>query len=384
MHDFAGLHSLALAFPRLIRTNDYWRREHPELVAAAAEKSLAKIWSQREREQPESNFLAQMAPYLEDPFRGAISRRLLAPDESALSLEARAASEALAAAGLGPDDLDLAIVSSFLPDQIGVGNAAFLARELGLRCPAWNLESACSAALVALEVAASLVRSGAHRTILVVISCTYSRVAPETDTLAWANGDGAAAFIVGPVAAGEGLLASKTINTAEGCGAMYYEIDAREDGPRVRMRSGANAGAMLREVSDRGLRECCAGAAAKAGVSLADIDFFAMPAPMAWYAAYCASELGIPRTKLVNTHPIFANTGPVLTPTSLFYAARTGRIKPGDLVMLYTVGIVSTASAAVLRWGEVGLGPTPVELDIDPQTGDASPKSSAPRSTWAF
>jgi 3-oxoacyl-[acyl-carrier-protein] synthase-3 len=215
------------------------------------------------------------------------------------------------------------------------------------------------------------VRSGSHRAILVVISCTYSRVAPETDTLAWANGDGATAFVVGPVPAGQGLLGISSIHTADGCGAMYYEIDGSSGVPQIRMRSGEHAASSLRRISERGVRECCHGAAAKAGVSLDDIDFFVMPTPTAWHAAFCAKALGFARERTINTHPVFANTGPVLMPTNLFYAALSKRIEPGSLVMVHTVGVVSTASAAVLRWGDVGLGDPPVMLSFDPATGDA-------------
>lgn len=355
-----GLRSLAVNFPRAVRTNDYWRERYPEMVAGQTDRNLSRVWSPPAgMTAGESAFVEAMAPYVADPFRGAVARRLLAPGETALSMELPAARAALDAAGLTAGDVDLLIASSFLPDQPGIGNAAFLANALRLRCPAWNIEAACSGALVALEAACALVRAGPYERVLVVVSCAYSKTNPDTDTLSWAIGDGASAFVVGSVPEGEGVLGVKTVHTAERCGAMYYELVPGEAGPAVVMRAGSDAATALRQTSERALVECCEGAAARAGVALADIDFFVVPTPVAWYASFAARLLGFPLEKTLSTHHLYANTGPVLMPTNLYHAAREGKVRPGSLVMLHTVGIVSNASAAVVRWGDVGLGPPP-------------------------
>ena len=357
----AGFRALAVNFPRGVRTNDYWLERHPQMVAEAASRTLAKLWTPGSATSSASVFVAEMTPYLNDPFRGATRRRVLAPEETTLSMELPAARSAVEAAGLGPSEIDLLISSAFLPDQVGIGNAAFLASALGLRCPAWNLETACTSSLVALETACAFVRTGAYRNVLVVISCSYSKVTPVTDTLSWSAGDGVAAFVVGAVPQGEGLLGMKTIHTADRCGAMRYDLVIEDGKPRIAMRAGKDAGPALRETSERALLECCHGALRAAGVTLDAIDFFVVPTPVAWYAAFAAKQLGFPVEKTLSTFDRYANIGPVLMPANLFHAAASGRIRPGDLVMLHTVGIVSNASAAVVRWGDVKLGPPPEE-----------------------
>ncbi|HVI02984.1 MAG TPA: 3-oxoacyl-[acyl-carrier-protein] synthase III C-terminal domain-containing protein, partial [Enhygromyxa sp.] len=327
------------------------------MVATAAQRSAAKIWSPSlDDESEHSVFTAEMAPYLDDPFRGAIERRVLAPGETALSLELPAARAALTAAKLDASDLDLILASAFLPDQPGIGNAAPVARELGVRCPAWNLESACSGALVALEQAVAFVKSGAYRKILIVISCSYSRLTEVTDSLSWTVGDGAAAFVVTELPAGTGMLGVKTINTADSHGVMYFSLEVDEQRPHIWMRASATAGASLRAMADHAIFECSHGAAAAAGVSLADIDFFVFPTPVAWFRSFYAKRLGIPLHKTLSTHALYANTGPVLMPTNLYYAARLGKLRPGSLVMLNTLGLAANVSTAVVRWSDVALG----------------------------
>ena len=355
------IRALALAFPSIIRPNQWFRDNFPEVVAETEKHVMGKVWTAPEPASETVAFEMAMAPYLGDPFRGTDERRLLGPGETSVGLEARGAREALAAAGLGPDDVDLLISTSFLPDQVGVGNAAFVARELGLRCSAWNMETACSSSVVALQAASAMVAAGLHRRALVTVSCTYSRTCPDHDTLSWSIGDGAAAFVIEPAARdGLGLLGGATINTSETCGTIFYqlELDASR-APVIGMRTLPEAGRLLRATAEPYVRECCESAARQAGVSLADVDFFVVNTPLAWYVDFVSRALAIPRHKMIDAHRLYCNTGPVLMPGNLYHALAEHRIRPGDLVMLYSVGSVSTASAALFRWGDTHLGPPP-------------------------
>ncbi|MCI0572802.1 MAG: 3-oxoacyl-ACP synthase III family protein [Myxococcaceae bacterium] len=352
-----GLQSLAVAFPETVRTNDYFRERCPDVVAQAEQKSLGKIWRNH---GPPDAFNEAMAPFLGDVFRGTVERRVLGPRESIYTLEKAAVDRALEAAGLKGEDVDLLLATSLLPRAHGIGDAANLAGELGIRGPGWNFESACSGSFVGLQMAAGMVASGQYRRALVIAACSYSQGTSERDNLGWTCGDGAAAYVVGPQPEGFGVLGAHSVHTADTCGHMWYE-PAQEDGRGwyLRLTAGPEAGKALKAASETSLRACVQGAAEKAGVSVRDIDFFVFNTPLAWYVPFCARVLEVPLEKTINTYDRYANTGPVLMPTNLFHAAHAGRIKKGDLVMLYTIGSVSSAGAAVVRWGDVGLGPAP-------------------------
>lgn len=361
----ATLRSLALAFPRTARTNDFFRREVPEVVASFEERALGKVWNvDRGAGRPLGAFETEMLPYLSDPFRGTTLRRVLAADESALTMELPAARAALEAAGIGIGDVDLLMSCTFPSAQTGIGESAFLARELGHRGAAWNLESACSSALVGLDVANALVEAGRHKRVLVLSSCIYSRVTDPADTLSWTSGDGAAAFVVGEGGDGAEVVAACNTHTAETCGALSFELVGRSDGAVMRMVTFPGAADALREVAERTVDELCNGAAKAAGIALADVRIFACNSPAAWFSAFIARKLGVDRERVIDTYPRYANVGPVLWPAALHEAACAGRLRPGDYVMLYSVGSVASSSAAVLRWGNVGLGPLPPPPDV--------------------
>ncbi len=364
-----GIRSLALSFPNLIRTNDYWIEKSPNLVAQnkprrvrlprpaePSDNSGLDIWSQ------------EVAPYLPDPFRGSIERRVLAPNESSLTLEYQAAKEALDAAQLAPEEVDLAIVASLFPEHIGPGSAAYLARKLELRCPAWNLESTCSSAIIALQNACALVKTQEYRNVLVVVSHIGSSSVDEEDTLSWSIGDGAGAFVVDLLQPNQGILSTKIVPTTGTCDAYSYELMTDTQGnPRIRTRTGENA-SMLAETAVDCVRTCCEGAVAAAGVNFKQIDFFAFNTPTAWYASVCTRALGIDPERTINLYPRYANIGPVFPIANLYHAAQAGKIRENDLVLVYTNGAAATAAAMVMRWGDVALGSVPASpISVTPE-----------------
>ena len=232
--------------------------------------------------------------------------------------------------------------------------------ELGLEGAAWNLESACSSGLVSFQTACSLIETGQYRHVLVVTACTYSKGNEDDDPVSWGIGDAATAVVVGPVEEGHGYLGGHTVHSADTCGAVCHTVEISEErGPWLRLRPQRAAAKLLRETSEPHLLECCHGALAASDKSLEDIAFLVVNTPLAWYPDFAARALGFDRTRTINCFPFYSNIGPALLGTNLFHAAAWGKIRPGDLVLLYTVGSVSSCSAAVVRWGDVALGPEP-------------------------
>ncbi|MEM9903525.1 MAG: 3-oxoacyl-[acyl-carrier-protein] synthase III C-terminal domain-containing protein [Cyanobacteria bacterium P01_D01_bin.44] len=364
-----GIRSLALSFPRQIRTNDYWRKKYPDLVGQSKPR---RVRVSRPLDYTDNNsgldiWSQAVFPYLPDPFRGAVERRVLERDESALTLEYQVAQEALEAAKLSSKEVDLAIIASLFSEQVGPGNAAYLARQLELCCPAWSLESTCSSALVALQTARALVQAGEYRKVLVIVSHIGSNSTDEEDTLSWSVGDAAGAFVVDSLQPNQGILSSKIIPTTVTCDAYAHEMVIDVQGiPRIRTRTGGNA-SLLAETAVDFARTCCEDAIASAGITLDQINFFAFNTPTAWYASVCAQALGIDSERTLNLYPRYANIGPVSAIASLYHAAQSGRLRANDLVLIYTNGAAATAAATVMRWGDVALGSVPaLPIDVTP------------------
>jgi 3-oxoacyl-[acyl-carrier-protein] synthase-3 len=333
------------------------------MVKQSDEQARTRLWSMSEEAQVQSDsaiFDRGMMPYLEDPFRGSVERRLRAPGETALSMELKAAEGALSALSLSVDQIDLTLVTSFPGDRFAVGNAAYLAAKLNLRTPAWNFESACSSSVVGLHMASSLIRSGHYHRILVVASTSNSALCVDDDPLSWLVGDGAGAFVVEPAPEGQGVLGWKTINTtATNDKLILHAIPDGRGGSRLAGQASPDAGKTLRTTAEPYLRECVHGALSMAGLSVGQIDFWVFNTPNAWYADFCGEVLGVKSDRYHNVYHKYANMGAALMPGVFYHALYDGRIKPGDTVLIYSIGSTSTASAVVLRVGEIALGPVP-------------------------
>ncbi|MGI0493628.1 3-oxoacyl-[acyl-carrier-protein] synthase III C-terminal domain-containing protein [Alkalinema pantanalense CENA528] len=352
-----GIRSLAVSFPPTVRTNQYWLDQFPGLVSPIQRSArLPQPLELPDNPSGLEMWLQAVTPYLADPFRGSVERRVLAEQETSQALEFQAAQAALQAADLPSEQIDLAIVASLFPDAVGPGGAADLAQSLGLGCPAWNLESTCASALVALQTAQSLIQTGVYQNILIIVSHIGSRSVNEQDTLAWAMGDGAGALVVGPVAASQGILGTQVLSTATTVGAYVHEwgMDAQGQ-PRIQTRTGENVSRLAETAADT-LHQCCHAAVAASGVQLEDIRLFAINTPTAWYAQVFAQALGVEIDRITNLYPHYANIGPVFPIANLDHAARTGKIQENDLVLIYANGAGATAAATVMRWSKVALG----------------------------
>lgn len=345
----AFLRGVAVAFPPTVRTNEELIRDYPELYAEANEQALCRLFGS---DPPENAFDRAMQPYLEDPFRGTVERRVLGEGEGTIDLEVRAAKSIMAAHDVSPESIGALISSSFLPDHIGIGNAVYVSDKLGLLHESWNLETACSGSMLALKTACGLVRAGEHDRMLVTASCSYSRPAVDGETLSWFLGDGAAAFLVDAEPSGAAYLGGYAAHTADTCGTWFYALEQDGGQPRISMRANRGTGRAMSRAAGPTLRRCCEAAVNRAGVQLRDIAFFAINTPTAWFADFAAAELGFRRSQTISTYPRFGNIGPILMPANLVAAANGRRLASGDLVLLFSIGSVSSASAMVFRWDE--------------------------------
>lgn len=350
----ATIRALATAFPAAVRTNDHWRERVPELLNALQRKASSQIWEADEAAQ--DPWTASMRPYLDDVFRGSVTRRVLGPGERALDLELRAARRCLDAAGMAPADLDLALVTSFFPDQLVVGNGVHLAQALGVQCPFWNVESACGSALADLLLAVAMVESGRARNVLLVLSCAYSRALPDDSPMSWTSGDGAAALLVTAGGDGASVLGSRVVATPETIPALTWSIRPDDTvGFTPTFAGTREAAALIARSTNTHVAACADAALAASGMTRADIDFAVFPTPTAWFVDFGRRVLGLGAEQTIDTYPELTNTGPVLSPQNLYFAARGGRLHPGDRVLFVAQGSQSSCGALVLRWGDVAV-----------------------------
>src|SRR5438477_248867 len=100
---------------------------------------------------------------------GIRERHYISADAGPADLGARAARDALAAAGVAASDLDLILLGTLSPDVDFPSSAALLQRNLGVRGTAvMDVRNQCSGFVYMLAVADKFIRTGGARRVLVV------------------------------------------------------------------------------------------------------------------------------------------------------------------------------------------------------------------------
>jgi len=216
--------------------------------------------------------------------------------------------------------------------------ACILQHKLGANgCAAFDLQAVCSGFVYALTVADAMVRSGSARCALVVGSESFSRILDFDDrTTCVRFGDGAGAVVL-EASDVPGILATDlhadgrhvgllcTPGTVAG-GQVVGDPLLKMDGPAVfKLAVG------VLESAARAVLE-------KAGRSASDLDWLVPHQANIRIMQGTARKLKMPLDKLISTVDEHGNTSAASVPLALDVAVRSGRIKPGDTVMLEGVG----------------------------------------------
>lgn len=251
--------------------------------------------------------------------------------------------QAMAKAGVSPDEIDVLILSTTTPDRCVPATSATVQNALGLRCGAFDLNAACSGFVYGLSIAHGLIAMGMGK-ILLIGTDTLSRITDWEDrntAVLFADGSGA---VVLEAVEGPGQLLAWDID-ADGSAEDFLYADL---GGFIKMEG--------KEVFRRAVRIMVDSAekSLKAAGVTADRVSLVVPhqANIRIIQAAC-ERLGIPMDRAATVLHYTGNTSSASIPLALSDAADAGRIAQGDIVLLVGFGAGMTAASAVLRWGGI-------------------------------
>ena len=280
---------------------------------------------------------------------GIRQRHLAAPGETASSMGAAAARQAMERAGVDVAEIDAVIVATATPDSSFPATAVRIQAQLGVtRGFAFDVLAACTGFVYALSVADAMLRAGSARCALVIGTETYSRILDWTDRGSCVLfGDGAGAVVLRAEEGASGIISSHL--HADG---RHADILHVEGGP------GSTGGTGLlrmagREVFKHAVTKLAGvvdEALAANGLARADIDWLVPHQANIRIIDAMGRKLGLPPERVVVTVQRHANTSAASIPLALADAVGEGRFKPGDLVLMEAIGGGLTWGAALARW----------------------------------
>jgi 3-oxoacyl-[acyl-carrier-protein] synthase-3 len=269
-------------------------------------------------------------------------------DEGVFSsdLAFQACKQALAAAGLGPQDIDLVIVATSTPDMVFPSTACILQHKLAqltpeasgiAGSPAFDVQAVCAGFIYALSVADAMIRAGNAKRALVVGAEVFSRLLDFNDrTTCVLFGDGAGAVVL-EASDKPGILAT----------------DIHADGKHVgllcvpgHVQGGEILGDPVLKMDGQGVFKLAVGVLedtaravlAKADLQDTDLDWLVPHQANIRIIQSTAKKLKLSMDKVLLTVAEHGNTSAASIPLALDNGVRAGKLQPGQLVMLEGVG----------------------------------------------
>jgi 3-oxoacyl-[acyl-carrier-protein] synthase III len=290
---------------------------------------------------------------------GIRERHIVDTGVATSDLGTTAALEAIARAGIRPDDIGVIIVGTVTPDMMFPSTACLIQHKIGAsRAWGFDLSAACSAFTYSITTASQLVASGAHEHALVVGADVMSSIIDYKDrSTCVLFGDGAGAVVVS---------ASDTHDSA--ILDFEHEIDGA-GGPALCMPAGGSLHPSTRDTVDQRLHyvkqdgatvfkfavrkteEITRRVLDRNGLTATDIDLFVSHQANRRIIQSATEKLGIDPGKVIINIEKFGNTTAATIPLALNDAVCSGRLKKGDLVLLASVGAGFTVGSVLLRWG---------------------------------
>ncbi len=286
--------------------------------------------------------------------RTGIEQRHIAVDgQTTVDLAEQAARNAIEAAGIRPDEIDLIIFATSTPDKIFPSSACILQARLGIHgCPAFDMQAVCSGFVYALATADKFIKTGSSKKALVVGAEVFSRIINWEDRgTCVLFGDGAGAVIL-EASQETGILSThihadgqyeELLHVPCGIADNYDQVKAGK--AFVEMK-----GNEVFKVAVNTLGKIVDETLAANKMQKSDIDWLVPHQANLRIISATAKKLSMSMDQVVVTVNHHGNTSAASIPLALDAAVRDGRIKRDEVVLLEAFGGGFTWGSALLRY----------------------------------
>ncbi|WP_447970490.1 beta-ketoacyl-ACP synthase III [Nitrospira sp. M1] len=287
---------------------------------------------------------------------GIRERRLVGPGEACSDLATKAAQKALAQAGIQAAQLDLIIVGTCTGDSPLPSTACLVQQQIGAtRAAAFDLNAACCGFVYALALANSYVQTGLGY-VLVIGAEVMSSITDWTDrNTCVLFGDGAGAVVVGKSEGDNGILSVHLHGDGDHAELIQVpgggsRLPASEHVMKERLQFVKMKGNETFKVAVKTMEDSVHEVLTFNRRSIDDVDVFVPHQANIRILKAVAQRLKLPLEKTVINLDRFGNTSAASIPLALDEAVLSGRIRPGDLLLIAAFGAGLTWASGLIRW----------------------------------
>ncbi|MDZ4857944.1 MAG: beta-ketoacyl-ACP synthase III [Candidatus Hydrogenedentes bacterium] len=288
---------------------------------------------------------------------GIEQRHFARPGDGASDIATPAVRQAMEAADVTVDDIDLVLCTTTTPDYVFPATACVVADNIGMGTkPAFDINAACSGFMYGLATADAFIRSGMYKTIALVGSeLASNRVNFGKRDTAVLFGDGAGAVILRAEEGDKGVLTTHL--WADGSGREVLWLPA--GGSKIPV-TNQNVDDDINTIHMKGkelfrravieFANAAKVALDAAGMTFDDIKLFIPHQANIRIIEAVAERMNLPADRCVVNIQKVANCTAGSIPLALSQAVDEGRVKDGDIVLLASFGAGLTWASAIVRW----------------------------------
>jgi 3-oxoacyl-[acyl-carrier-protein] synthase-3 len=284
---------------------------------------------------------------------GIRQRHIAGEKEYTVDLAEKAARNAIEAAGVSVEDIDLVIVATTTPDRVFPSTACLLQQRLDIHgCAAFDVQAVCTGFVYALGIADQFFKAGTSKCALVVGAETLSRILDWSDrNTCVLFGDGAGAVVL-QADEETGILSSHLhadgsyehlLTVTYGVSTGKREILEGSGGITMKgnevFKMAVNT---LGRIVDETLQYN--------NMQKSDIDWLVPHQANIRIINATARKLSMSLDHVVVTVDKHGNTSAASVPLALDVAVRDGRIKKGETLMLEAFGGGFTWGSVLLKF----------------------------------
>ena len=279
---------------------------------------------------------------------GIRERRIAAADETVATMGFEAAKNAIEAAQINPQDIELIIVATTSNSHAYPSSACQVQGLLNIDdAISFDLAAACTGFVYALSVADQFIRAGKVKKALVIGSDLNSRKLDETDrSTVVLFGDGAGAVIL-EASEQAGIISTHLHASADKNNALVLAQPERgiEKSGYIEMQGNETFKLAVRELSNVVEETLLAN-----NLDKKDLDWLVPHQANLRIITATAKKLEMDMSQVVVTLDKYANNSAATVSVALDEAVRDGRIQRGQLLLLEAFGGGWTWGSALVRF----------------------------------
>lgn len=282
--------------------------------------------------------------------RVGIRERHISEVETASDLAIKAAKKALENSGLVGADIDLIVCATISSETLCPTVAGLVGAAIGAQCPAFDVSSACSGFLFALDTAAAFIDRGGIRNALVIGAERLSKLVDWSDrSTCVIFGDGAGAAVI---TKGDNYLAhllytcggNEVIEIPSFSGTSpFYKNEPKH--PYIFMDGQETFKFAVKKIV-----EDVNAVLDMAGLTIDDIAYIVPHQANVRIIDYAAKRLKISTDKIYVNIDKVGNTSAASVPIALSELAGSGRVKKGDKIIMCAFGGGLSSAACIIEW----------------------------------